>query len=732
MEAVFDRFFNLGLDLEHPLEVRGLRLVRDALELRLEKGIVYLSHPLSGEVTGALFIGEGRMTLTPPSPMERKSLRREYGGETVDEPFTEAILRFDDGTDKEILAAAGPGRAAAGGPERLWRARNRILYGSEDLQIDFLESRISGLGGRDFFLADLHTLRQKWISFTYRGRSSLEVSLARERATGAAGKRWYEPWCVFHKRADYNDEGYYDLMPESDSKDPVALRHVEMIVEIPDTKTVRVDATSRVEALVEGVRAVRFDLVNNLGGPDWEDQARRVNVEAVEDGDGTPLPHLHKWHQLLVLLPRPLSRGEQTRIRVRASEDTIIQLTPKSYWIYTTYPWFPQIGHGGGRYTFDWTVKVAKPMMAVGSGELVREWEEEGMNCGRWRSTAPVHFASFIFGEFKVTTGAYRRAPPASGEVALRLYSIKGGRVAAKGKKENILFNIEQGLRSFEAIFGPFPYEDLDIAQMEPLLGFAQSPAGLLLLNWVIRGGGGGGTADQVIFHELAHQWWGNQVGWVGPEDDWISESWAEYAAGLITEGIDRKKFREKLREWKREARQVDAKATIANAYHVPQARTGLLYSKGPYVVHMLRTWMGWEKFTRLTSTLQSKYKDREINTDTIAREASALMGYDMFPFFDQWVRDQGIPTIRYSWSAKEEPDGSFLVTVRARQEDRENFKYMMVPVSLDFGKGDPVVLMKPILKPEVTMQFRAPARPREIRLDDENTQLADFIRVRN
>ncbi|MGH9896814.1 MAG: hypothetical protein ACREA0_33405, partial [bacterium] len=168
---------------------------------------------------------------------------------------------------------------------------------------------------------------------------------------------------------------------------------------------------------------------------------------------------------------------------------------------------------------------------------------------------------------------------------------------------------------------------------------------------------------------------------------------------------------------------------TIASAFHSDK-RYELVYAKGPYVVHMLRTWMGWEKFTQLTAALQDRYKGRSITTDTIAREASTIMGYDMFPFFDQWIRDQGIPKLRYSWSAKDSGDGKFLVSLRFRQEDIENFKILMVPITFDLGVGEPIVLLKPILKPDIEILVKVPVRPKNVTIDDQRTQLAN-IRVR-
>lgn len=727
MELVFNTFFSVDLDLEHPLQVQDFHLTKDALQMIFQRGTFYLARPVAGEVTGAYFLGDGVVQMKPPSVMERKALKYEYGQETVNEPFSEVVLRFDDGTDRLLRSAAGPGSPAPGDPSKSWASRGRVRYNSDDLQMDFLEARLSGLKGRDFFVADLNTPKHGWLNFNYNDRQRIEVSLYREKPI-AAGKRAFDSWCLFHKQEEYDGKGNYTLMPEADVKDPAALRHVEMTVEIPNTKTVQIATKLTIESRVDGLRVVRMNLLNNIDAASWEEKGRPITVTLVGDENGGPLPYIHKWHQLLIALPKPLARGERAVIRVDATEDTIIELTPSSYYIYSTYPWFPRMGDRGGRYTIDWTVKVVKPMLAAGSGDMVREWTEGKMNCGQWRSEFPVMFPSFIFGEFDEVEDVYRREPPATGEVKLRLYAIAKGAVAIRGKPENIFFNVKQGLQHYETIFGPFPFNELDITQMAQGMGFSQSPPGVLFISGgALKGGGGGGRTDQHIFHELAHQWWGTKVGWVGPEDDWISESMAEYASGLLTEGIDPAQFRLQLKEWRQEATAADGKGSIAAAYH-SDMRTALIYAKGPCVIHMLRTWMGWEKFIKLTSTIQEKYTGRSINTDTIAREASAIMGYDMFSFFDEWIRDQGIPKVHYSWSTTESPDGKFIVTLRLRQEDVGNFKILMVPISFDFGAKEAVVIQKPILKADTEIQVKVPARPRAVRIDDDLTQLADFI----
>lgn len=742
MRAVLDGYFRTTLDRTTPIAVRGLVLRRDAMTLTLASGTVWFAQPIAGRVAGAWFSGEGTLRVSPPNPVDRRLLAERYGRPEFEEAIDAAALRFDDGTESELRAGAaappGPGAggdAGSGGdPAARWEERQKIDFNATSLQMDYLENALNRFPWASTFAVDARARGGAWYGFSSAGRRRIEDALYRERATAAAGKRSYEALTLFHRPADYDAHGDYDLLPAADAKETAILRHVEMTIDIPDTRTLHLDAKVTVEAAKEGLRAVRFDLTSNLDGA-WYEPGRTVAVEGVADADDHPLPFVHACDALLVLLPAPIARGEKVTLRVRAAESTIIQLTEKSYWIFTDTAWYPKIGPWGGRHTFAWTFRVVKPLRVAASGLMVREWSDAERNCARFESTVPARLPSFIFGELQATDGAYTREPPGVGRIGLKFYGVHGGESHFRGNAESILFNITQGLKAYEAAFGPYPFRELDLAEIAPQVPFAQSPAGILLLPAQVAGtSGAGGLTDQVIYHELAHQWWGQNVGTVGPEDDWISESWAEYSAGLVTDAIDPKKFRVMRDGWRRLALEGDAAGTIATAWRIdprdaPKARTALLYGKGPAVVHMLRTWMGWEKFSKYVAAIQSTWRGQDINTDTLAREAGKVMGYDMFPFFDQWVRDRGIPKVRWSWSIADEPDGKKLLTITTRQEDAARVKVLMLPIAIDFGNGAPTRVEKPILEAQATVRLILPAKPKSVVLDPDEDLLATFVR---
>ncbi len=50
---------------------------------------------------------------------------------------------------------------------------------------------------------------------------------------------------------------------------------------------------------------------------------------------------------------------------------------------------------------------------------------------------------------------------------------------------------------------------------------------------------------DEVTAHEVSHQWWGHEVGWSSYHDQWLSEGFAIFSAGLFLQftGKDQAKY---------------------------------------------------------------------------------------------------------------------------------------------------------------------------------------------
>jgi len=763
-DAIFDAFYKTDLDTSAAFTVSNLAIRKDNMTLLLKRGTLFLMKPIAGEVTGAAFIGDGEASMVPPTRTQRYMLKKYSGAETLNEPFSEAVLRFADGTDKTLRAAAKPdsaGSVQAEAAQKIFKDRNNWSNSDRGLglEMEFIEDRISGLEGRDPFAADLHTVKHDWLTYIYDPQSVHENYLGATQMLGA-GRRYDIPWSIWHKQADYAQGGYYRLTPDRDGPRLLRVQHNEMTLNLPGTKTVEWDARLTIQPLADNLRCLRFDLDNNGDSNSrWFDDLRPVRVVSLTDEAGAPLPYMHKKDELLVVLAQPTKVGTPFVLRVKGTADVIYQVTAESYGLIQA-TWYPATGYHGGRSSFHWTVRVPKTFLVTGSGKTLREFEdkEAGLNGIEMSCDESVDFPWVIFGRFQKSATTYV-GEESKKSVPLTIHSFPYMTItitdhdildefnldhpftfelkAPPKKIDGIFGEFKEILKLYEKIYGPYPYDELHVAQMGPFLGFGQSPQGFVQLTGEAFMSQAEIESDffhGFVAHEFAHQWWGHQISDAAPEDEWLSESFAEYAAGIfVNEYQGPKRFQRTLTEWRKRAKMSDQEGPIAAANQLSgpnggRNRTSLLYDKGPYVLHMLRVQLDDEKYMKVMRGLQEHFRNQNITTEMLVREVNTVTGADYTSFFDQWFWDVGIPTFRYTWRTEKQPDGKFLIIVHVRQDDKVNFKKVLMPVQIHF-KDKTIPQYKPIVQAEQDIKLMSPVEPKDVTLDDDRTLLAEIVK---
>jgi hypothetical protein len=530
-----------------------------------------------------------------------------------------------------------------------------------------------------------------------------------------------------------------------------------MKISIPTTKTVEVEAKLTISPLVDSLGALRFDLANQFGAATWQDRGRPIDVLAVKDAGGTSLPFLHKRNELLIRPPKKINRGEQYIVNVKIKEDTIIQVTAESYVVYNTYPWFPQHGYLGGRYAFDFNIEIQRPLSPIGSGHIERQWEnkETKMNGVELKMDEQVSLASILFGRFQMERGTYHSSVT-NKDINLTVSAFPtmsfedGQQTIPQGKMKDVLTE-STGIIKFyeEQLYGPFPFGDLNVAQMFPGSGFGQAPPSLVQLDGYAflsqeliaqfrdrRGGSvDANLLHEYLGHEIAHQYWGHTVGWANDHDQWLSESFAEYSAGLyFLAYLGPTTFKQKLDGWKKKARVGDpagpiALANILSGDTAGDRREQLVYEKGPLVVHMIRTQLGDDNFKKAMKQVLTKYKGQNITTEMLSNELAAVSGYSWDWFFNQWFRGVGIPEIHYKYSVTPE-QGKYKFDVTFTQKDKENFKRILALPVVWEGKGKDQVAQKSfvIKDPVQTYSLMLPFEPKSVKIDPNADILADYV----
>src|SRR6185503_16094922 len=286
----------------------------------------------------AAFIGDGEASMTPQNRTERYMRKKHYGAEVLKEPFTEAVFRFSDGSDKSLVANATPdpeGAARAGRASAMFRDRNAWLDGSREIGVEmqFLESRISRLSGQDFFITEFNTRTHDWVGYIYNPVETVENLLYTRETMGAKDTRYRVIWSDWHKSADYDSGGHYRGLPAKDGPQVLRIRNNDMDLDMKTLKTVEWEARMQVEPQVGNLRALRFDVANNghyLSR--WDDTTfYPIRITGVTDVEGKPFPFMHKKDQLLVLLPQQTKAGAPMVLVFHGSADVIYQVTAESF-----------------------------------------------------------------------------------------------------------------------------------------------------------------------------------------------------------------------------------------------------------------------------------------------------------------------------------------------------------------------------------------------------------------
>ena len=96
------------LDSTQVYVLRDTMIARDRVKLYFNRGFVAFLTPVAGEVTGAVFVGDGEILLIPPNAVEKQNLAQFTQAPILSEPFSSAYLRFTDQTARELLARARP------------------------------------------------------------------------------------------------------------------------------------------------------------------------------------------------------------------------------------------------------------------------------------------------------------------------------------------------------------------------------------------------------------------------------------------------------------------------------------------------------------------------------------------------------------------------------------------------------------------------------------------------
>jgi len=162
-----------------------------------------------------------------------------------------------------------------------------------------------------------------------------------------------------------------------------------------------------------------------------------------------------------------------------------------------------------------------------------------------------------------------------------------------------------------------------------------------------------------------------------------------------------------------------------------------IVYQKGAWVMHMLRTLMinlktmQEDRFQNMMKDFFTTYNGRSASTDDFQRMVEKHTGQPMGWFFDQWVRGTQIPTYKVVWGIEDPGTGVFKATVKVTQEGVAKTFKMYVPVTLTMSDGSVLRTRVLVQGPESTVTLPDVAsRPKSLTFNDFEGVLATVAEV--
>jgi len=707
------------------IQVNNLELRRDAATFTFRHGSFTFYGEVNGKVTGAVFKGEGHLHITPPTAEERHNLSVVMHTEEFDEDFDQMVLRFTDGTAAELhKGLGGKGDADSGlikAAQEFQSFARQHLHDNFDLRL--LQDVLSPVAG-GYFMAAMHGHKAPHLLFILDPQGAGDV--APEEVELMNWNDWGPSFpLAFHRAGEYVNgtangnelNASYRILSEG------------LDVSIEKNGFLSGIATVELRAEQDSVAVVPIDLYPTL----------RVSRAETEKGD--PLDFVQEKKEddpdFGVVLAKTLKKGESATVRITyAGKDVVKNEGGANYYPVARESWYPNASSGLGNYaTYRMSFHVPKGLQLIATGTKENESTEGKVTTTEWKTDVPLAVVGFNLGSFTMkeakvegklgddlTIDAYANTTPPDD-----MAQMQGGVLGTLSTTSMLAGQLSQGevaARIYTNYFGPLPFARVAITQQYacnygqswpmlvylPICGFLDTTQQHFMglhpedMYWKV-----------VTPHEVAHQWWGQTVGFRSYRDQWMSEGFANTSAAIFLQ-LTRPKPDEFREFWKQQRKLITEKnaqgfrpidvGPVTMGFRLSTEKTGwdiyqnLVYPKGAYILHMIRMmmWSPKEGDGRFMDTMHdflSTYRLQAATTEDfkamVEKHMSQQMDLDrnhrMDWFFSQYVYGTDLPNYHFESDVTQNGDITSLHYKLTQSGVGESFK-MLVPIYVETADG--------------------------------------------
>lgn len=393
------------------------------------------------------------------------------------------------------------------------------------------------------------------------------------------------------------------------------LAHIDLDLVASNKTHAKLKLVETIQVIRPGLKVLSFRMQDRkfASGSLGQVKTMKSSVQRVLLNGQQDLPFIHQGGFLLVDLGRNTANGETIKLTFEAEGDLLGRDMSFDYWRLTPGEgWFPEPEMAGQSYTVKARVAVEKPYVAIVSAKTIARTESETHNIVEASLDKPTLWFSIAAGRYK------------SREMVKNGRTVRAWGYSDIGHGADPLMKTAHGVLEFYSqLLGSAPFDEINLVEV-PSIGFGQAPAGMVWLTreafdaigddlnrMVASRAAVGGWVNRLVAHELGHQYWAHKLKMWSFEDQWLTESFAEYTSALAMRAMKGKgqgTYELIVKDWGEQASKATKSASIPTANFLHPALEGgdpekgryrqeLVYSKGAYMLACLHKEMGEQKF---------------------------------------------------------------------------------------------------------------------------------------
>ena len=314
-------------------------------------------------------------------------------------------------------------------------------------------------------------------------------------------------------------------------------------------------------------------------------------------------------------------------------------------WPNRAHNWLPCADLPGDKATVDFVVTAPIHYSVIANGLKTEEKVlPNNFKLTHWQETAELPTKVMVIGvaDFAIDNlgmvdniPVYTYVFPEDAAIGFKSYAVA---------KEILPFYIKK--------IGPYAYQKLANVQSKTIFGGMENAGAI----FYFENSPGSRGIEELMAHEIAHQWFGDAASEKSFAHLWLSEGFATYMTNVYLEdkyGVDTLKKRliaDRNTVIKFEKRRLTPVVDTAVKTNYMQLLNANSYQKGGWVLHMLRRKLGEVAFWKGIRNYYARYNGGNANTNDLCTIMEQASGQDLKPFFNQWLYTAGHPDLGISW----------------------------------------------------------------------------------